>query len=575
MNVKLFWILLLLLLSPFSKSQQLEDNLTPTYSEIINFYDSLENSYNQARLIEIGKSDIGKPIHLFIIDSDQEFKPVALSKRKKVYYLINNGIHAGEACGIEASMKLASDLLSNPSYKIFLDNVVVLIIPVYNISGSLYRNSFTRVNQNGPEEYGFRGNIRNLDLNRDFIKADSKNASSFNSFYTQWDPDVFVETHTTNGSNHSYTLTLIGSQKDKLNPEISAYQYQKMTPALFDDMEKKSKSIIPYVFPINKDPKDGIKSFLETARYSSGYTSLFDSYSFITEAHSYKSYPERTIHTYEFLKSMLAYLDQDSKAVLKSRKRAKEFTEKRKVFPLNFVLDSSYSESLRFRGYNKKPIESNIVSHQIYTYDTLDSYDTIIPYFNQYKSTISISKPKYYVIPQAYTKVIERLKWNGIELDTLKKDSSIEGTNYYIADYKSVKNPYEGHYLHYDINVTKKVEKRLFFKGDYLVNANQTNIRYIVETLEPQSIDGFFAWNFFDGILQQKEWYSDFSFVPKAEDLLAENDSLRLEFEAKIKQDSSFAENDSKKLYFLYKSSKYYEKSAFRYPIIRIEEEDY
>ncbi len=575
MTIHFLWLSVLLLLSSHTKSQNYQDNYSPSYDQIIHFYDSLATNYSNSKLIEIGTSDNGKPIHCFIIDSDKEFKPEALSKRKKVYYLINNGIHAGEACGIEASMKLANEILAKPSSQKYLDNVVVLIIPVYNISGSLNRNNSTRVNQNGPEEYGFRGNIKNLDLNRDFIKADSKNAMSFNNFYHQWDPDVFVETHTTNGSDHSYTLTLIASQKDKLNPEISAFQYQKMIPVLYEEMAKKSKSIIPYVYPVYKDPKKGIKDFLETPRYSSGYTSLFDSYSFMTEAHSYKSYAERTIHTYEFLKSTLVFLHENHKSLLKSRERAKVFTEKKQIFPLNYVLDSSYVEQLRFKGYNRKPINSKIISSDIYTYDTADSYDTVIPYYHQYKATLSINRPKYYVIPQAYNKVIERLKWNGIALDTLGKDTTIEGTNYYIVDYKSVKSPYEGHYLHYEIDVKRNFESQHFYKGDILVKTNQPNVRYIIETLEPQSVDGFFAWNFFDGILQQKEWFSDFSFIPKAEKLLEENDSLRLEFEEKLRVDSSFAKDDFKKLNYLYKSSKYYEKSAFRYPVIRIEEENY
>ena len=142
---------------------------------------------------------------------------------------------------------------------------------------------------------------------------------------------------------------------------------------------------------------------------------------------------------------------------------------------------------------------------------------------------------------------------------------------YYITDYQSPKTPYEAHFLHTNIQVAKKQENIQLYAGDFLVKTNQESNRYIVETLEPHSVDGFFAWNFFDGILQQKEWFSDYAFEPKAIKFLKQNPEVKKEFEQRKANDAEFAKNSWAQLYYIYKKSPYYEKTVNRYPIYRIE----
>jgi len=156
-----------------------------------------------------------------------------IRKQDKRVLLINNGIHPGEPEGIDASMMLARDLLKGNKIPA---NVVICIIPLYNIDGSHNRTSTSRANQNGPLAYGFRGNSRNLDLNRDFIKTDSKNSASFQQIFNTWNPEVFVDTHTSNGSDYQYTMTLIPTQKDKLNQVLSTYLTGQMVPSLYKEM---------------------------------------------------------------------------------------------------------------------------------------------------------------------------------------------------------------------------------------------------------------------------------------------------------------------------------------------------
>ena len=155
-----------------------EEDYTPTYYEVIDMYKLLDETYSIASLQEgYGLTDSGKPLNLFVIDKDKDFDPVKAREKGKTIVLINNGIHPGEPCGIDASLQYADDMLRNmDDLQDLLEKTVVCFIPVYNVGGCLYRSHFHRVNQPGPYEAGYRGNYKNLDLNRDFVKMDTENA---------------------------------------------------------------------------------------------------------------------------------------------------------------------------------------------------------------------------------------------------------------------------------------------------------------------------------------------------------------------------------------------------------------
>jgi len=548
------------------------ENRTFTQDELIQAYRHLSTNSSVVSLLGVGKSDVGKPIHLVVIAKDGDFTREKARKNRKSILLINNGIHAGEACGIDASVELARKL-SNPKHELhqMLDSVVVLIIPVYNVGGMLNRGSFSRANQNGPEEHGFRGNAKNLDLNRDFIKLDSRNAKTFTKLFRAWDPDIFIDTHTTNGSDHQYTLTLINSQKDKLNPVLSQFARQNMVPAFYKAMEQKGMDMIPYVYNYKSSPDQGIKAFLETPRYSSGYASLFDCFSFITEAHVYKPFGQRVQHTLGFLETAVVYSAENSNAIQQKRSEAKQYTKTQENFTLEWELDTSKIEEISFNGYQTVTRKSELTEQEMMFYNRADSFSEMIPYYNSFKTKIQVEKPKFYIVPQAYEQVIERLLLNDVRVREMERDSLVSVHVYYIKDYSSPKTPYEGHFLHTNIEVEKRPEQVQLYKGDYWIEVNQESNKYIVETLEPQSVDGFFAWNFFDGILQQKEWFSDYSFEPKAIQFLKENPEVEAEFENKKSTDASFAANSWAQLYFIYKKSPYYEKTVNRFLVYRIE----
>ena len=545
-------------------------NQSPTYNQIVAYYKQLDQESEFAKLIECGPTDIGEHLQLFVIDGDKEFDPALSRTRNKSILLIDNGIHPGEPDGIDACIKLTTELLHSANLKEQLKNVTICIILVYNIDGCLNRNSTTRVNQNGPEEFGFRGNAQNYDLNRDFIKCDALNSLSFAEIFRQWDPDIFVDTHVSNGADYQYVMTLIATQHSKLTQPLDEYLQQKLSPVLYEEMNKAGFPMCPYVNEINKIPDNGISGFLDLPRYSTGYTALFNTIGFMPETHMLKDYAQRVESTCELLKIYIRFVNKHAAEIIDVRNKAIEATKNQTVFPINWELDKTNEGSFLFKGYEARYKSSEVSGLTRLYYDRNAPFEKNIPYFNDYKVSQQITAPKSYIVPQAWRKVIERLKINRVEMNQLAHDTIMEVEVYYLEKFNTTPNAYEGHYYHSGLELRKEIQKIQLHKGDYLIPMNQSANRYIVETLEPQAPDSFFSWGFFDAVLMQKEWFSDYVFEDLAAEILKDDPELKKLLEEKQRTDPDFANDADAQLQFVFDHSVYHEKSHMRYPVFRL-----
>ena len=556
------------LAAPFER----DSNATATYQETIAFYEALAAQYPQLKLEAHGSTDSGFPLHLAILSTDGAFFPAAARAGNKRVLFINNAIHPGEPCGVDATMLLFRNLLKEASWRPYLEQLVIVAIPFYNISGGLNRGPYSRANQNGPKAYGFRGNAKNLDLNRDFIKCDSRNAQLFNQLFAEWQPDVFIDTHSSDGADYQYAITLIPPQTDKLDPFLSAFLDELLLPRLYSDMEKAGWEMTPYVYA-RDTPDKGIAGFLDLPRYSSGYAALHNTIGFTTEAHVWKPYKDRVQGTYAFLAAVIRAMKEQGAALAEAREKARLHTLEKEQFDLGWELDFARSDTISFKGYEAGYKKSKVSGLERMYYDRTMPYEKEIPYFRYYKPTASAQRPLAYVIPQAYAEVIERLRWNGVKVERLAADVELELEFSYIEQYETRESPYEAHYLHYDVKTKEERLRRQFHKGDYVVFANQAANLYIVETLEPQGADSFFAWNFFDGILMQKEYFDGYIFEETAAELLRNDPALQQALEQKRQEDEVFAQSARAQLDFIYKRSLYYEPTHKRYPVGRLWEE--
>ncbi|HEX2617115.1 MAG TPA: M14 family zinc carboxypeptidase, partial [Flavobacteriales bacterium] len=513
-----------------------------------------------------------QPLHLFVITDGTPLDPDSIRAHGKNILWITNGIHPGEPDGIDASLLLAQALLESDQLMGLTVNTVVCIVPVYNVSGAQQRNSWSRPDQNGPKEHGFRGNARNLDLNRDFTKLDSRNAQSLVSAMAYWDPDIYFEPHVSDGADHRYLMELLTTHREQLSPSMQAFQSGPLEAGLYAWMARKEIAMCPYFETRDRIPEQGLDGFYDSPRYSSGHAGLFDRIGIVSETHVLKPFRDRVNATFQLMLATLAVMNEHPQELRQARLEAKRNTAAMPTLDMNWQLDTASVEQLPWKGYKGRIEKSAVTGLDRVRYDHAAPIDTLVPWRDTFRASLNEAKPIAFIVPQQWNEVIQRLALNGVEMRTVERevDAMVEADS--ISTFTTVEQPYEGHYLHKRITgVRHRLTVRLH-PGDRIVPLGKATDRYVMQVLSLRAEDGFFAWNFFDAVLHQKEWFNDYTFEDAAAELLAKDPALKQALEAKKAADPAFAQDAWEQLTFVYRHSPWMEASFRRFPVLRLVE---
>lgn len=622
-SMGLFWDSLL---TPWEKSSGVS---TASYQQCVDWYAALAKLFpGWLSFGSIGTGDNGLPIYAISYSTKDRFRlnrfgqsiegalaeegnvsgstphsiPSAKDgdiiniQSKPISLLINNNIHPGEPEGTDASMLLLRDMIFFPDqyynpYTILPLDLTLTIICQYNVDGTANRGRPSRANQVGPDAYGFRGNARNLDLNRDFIKLDSRNAEALVRFMATKKFDFFIDNHTSNGADYQYVLTYFHTRPEKFfHPRrqwIEPFEAEFQKRLKFDQWKT-----APYVETVKTIPDSGLYAFWETGRYATGYAALLGTVGYTVETHMLKPFPQRVLATLAFMENFVENLgwvvipDLNSGWGLTSQAEYQTrppmsgnsnhlsshyYKKPGDYFPLNFQLDKSTYESIDFYGYQSGYKKSDVTGLPRLYYDRTKPWQGKVRYYNKYLAIDSVLVPKAYIVSSAYPEVIDRLKRNDVFVKRNSVDTVILLRVSYIVDYKTVNRPYESHYLHHDIKVKDTLIPIRIFPGDFIIPVRKETTAFLVNVLEPQAPDSYFAWNYFDGILQQKEGFSDYVFEDYAADWLRKNPMKKSEFELKKQQDDSFAKSAWAQLQWIYQQTELYEPTHNRYPVYRLD----
>ena len=551
--------------------KQTNGTQTPTYFQIIKWWKKLDAVSPIVTMKAMDTTDAGFPLHLILVSSDKDFNIASLKAKGKSIIFINNGIHPGEPDGIDASMLLVKDIVEK-KYNL-PSNVVLAIIPIYNIGGCVNRSENYRVDQNGPQSFGFRGNSQNLDLNRDFIKCDSKEALAFTRVFHLLDPDIQIDNHVSNGADYQHIITLLSSQHNKLGGAMGDYLETTIEPAIYQSMKQKGYDLVPYVNHFGDNTPDaGWAQFWDSPRYSSGFAALWSTFAFMPETHMLKPYQQRVEADVALMKSFVEFTAAHSAAIRQVRQEAKKKVITQMRFPIHWKADSTQPSQIIFKGYEAAKKNSEVSHLPVLFYDETKPFTKTVPFYNQYVADSFIAKPKAYIIPQGWWKVTDRLQANNVAMTRLTADTIISVEWYKIESYSSPGKPYEGHHPNVHVSVSAHTGNVSFRKGDYYIALNQTANRFLVETLEPTAEDSYFTWNFFDAILGQKEDFSDYVFEETAAKYLQLHPDLKIALEERKKNDSAFAKDANAQLDFVFRHSPYVEPDYLRYPVFRVRE---
>ncbi len=546
---------------------QWDGNKTPTYPELIEIYTRLDFLHEEIELYDMGPSDTESSIYVLIINGAGNQDKTFEKARKSTTVLINNAIHAGEPDGVNACLLWIEEWIKKG--KKTKDLPVIAIIPAYNIGGMMNRSASSRANQDGPEEYGFRGNAQNLDLNRDFIKMDSKNMFTFAKIYQELDPDVFVDTHVSNGADYQYTLTFIHSMKERMANGMQHLFAQKYIPSLTETLKKEGWDWSPYVETKGETPESGIQAFNDLPRYAQGYGSLFNALSITVETHMLKPFPQRVQATKDYLNFLFYWSQANSLGIENARMMALREDTNASYYQIHYELGDQ-KDSILFKGYEFGYKPSEVSGKNRLFYDRSKPFKKYIPYYQTYHAQDSVRIPKGYIVSAEADGIIERLRANKIRF--IEIDSSTKQVyTLRIVDFKSGSRPYEGHYLHREVKNTEQEELVYIPKGSVWIPCNQDKLNFILTVLEPRCEDSYFAWNFMDSYIQEKEYFSAYVFEDEAAKLLKENPSLREMLEKKKSTDPEFAKSAEAQLFFVYQNSQRFEKKTFnRLPVYKV-----
>ncbi|MGB5403869.1 MAG: hypothetical protein WBN13_07830, partial [Robiginitalea sp.] len=384
-------------------------------------------------------------------------------------------------------------------------------------------------------------------------------------------PHLFLDTHVSNGADYIYTLTHLFSQHNKLGGPAGVFLEKTLRPGLEKALMEKGWEITPYVNVFNRPPDGGFSQFMDYPRYSTGYAALWNTPGLMVETHMLKPYASRVEGTYELMQRLIGLAETHGDSLKILKEVSQDLYRAGMYYPFNWEIDSTAYQNLTFMGCQADTIISSVTGLPRLKYNRQEPVTLKVPYYNQFKNMDSIRIPRAYIVPRSWSRIRERLDWNGIKYMEFEADSSLEVTRYRIEDYKTFSRPYEGHYPHYQTQIHKEMETLEFRAGDLWIPTAQEGVRYLLEALEPQLPDSFFNWNFFDPILQQKEYFSPYVFEDTAAEMLAADSALRIAFEIKKAEDSDFSTNASQQLEWLFLRSPHYEAAHMQYPVYRIE----
>lgn len=561
--------------NPPSIELRYERNQSIEYHEVIDAYQKLADYYKKARLVEMGSTDVGKPLHLFMISGDGDFDPVSLKRKERSIILINNGIHAGEPAGIDASLQYAIDMLEGKDgLDQVLENTVIAIIPVFNIGGALNKSLYHRMNQHGPELKGARRNARNLDLNRDFAKMDSRNTRSFASIFHHLDSDIFIDTHTTNGSDHQSVMTLIASMHQKLPPAMGDFLKDEMTPELYSRMNNETPwGMVPYVAMVESgNIRKGIAGFNDHPYFSSGYASLFNSFAFITEALVYKPFPERVKATYDFIRFLAEFTSVNSDEIRRLRQEAQEDNKVKEEYILDWVQDMERYNEILFRGYETEKDTSALTNRITTFYNQERPWTDTIPFYDYFIPSVKVDAPVAYIIPRAWEDITQKMMLSGVEVEYIGQDTVMEVEIISIGDFRLSGQSNQGRQLVSGVQVKTRSGARQFYKGDAIIYLNQAANNYIVHMLEPMSPASFFRWGFFNSTLEDGESWWIWAFEDYAGEVLESDRELKEVFEQKKADEPDFATDPAAQLQYIYDivAKPEVERGSYLYPVARL-----
>jgi len=545
---------------------------TPDYAETIEFAQRLASESTSIEFQTFGFSGQGRALPLLVCSESRVFSPEAAKAQGKPVVLIQGCIHAGEPDGKDAGFALLRDVAITKSASGLLQNVVLLFIPIYNTDGHERSSPYNRINQNGPAIMGWRTTATYQNLNRDYMKADTPETRAWLRLWNQWQPDLFIDCHVTDGADYRCNITYHHEHHSGIDAGVLAWEREVFGGKVAPATEAAGNVISWYLeFIDNRDLTLGTRDFNGSPRFSTGYVPVRNRPGILIETHMLKDYRSRVIGTYDFLRSALEEVNRDPLRLLEVGRRADEeaarLFESNDEYPLRFKLTEEVTP-FELKAFSYVTEESEI-SGDLRVVFGRESVDLTIPMYQTFEVATAVKPPRAYVVPAQWQNVIDVIKTHGLETSELTTSTSLKIESYHFTNVRWPAEPFEGRHMP-DFDLETTTEERVFPAGSIIVSLKQPLAKVALNLLEPAAPDSLVRWGFFNAIFEEKEYAEHYILEELARQMMANDPSLAAEFEQSVTNNPEFASSPAQRLRFFYRRSPYWDPQMNLYPVGRV-----
>jgi Zinc carboxypeptidase len=549
-------------------------NETAPYAEAVEISHRLERASRQVKVLDIGTTPEGRTMIAVVVSKDRAFTPEAAAKTNKAIIMIQSGIHAGEIEGKDTVLMLIRDMTVSKKFASWLDHAIFVIIPVFNVDGHEYFSAYHRPSQNGPNSTGLRATAQRLNLNRDYMKADTPEMKAWLRAFNSWMPDFLIDNHVTDGSDMQYDVTWDMARNQDIAEPAGAWVREKYVPELDKRMASDGHLVAPYGALRNR------QFFMEvfSPRYSHLYSAVQNRPSLLVETHSLKTARTRAWANYDIMRHTFDIITADAeslrKAVRDADRAMSEHAGERSAEPVYLAGKvSDKSRPVVYHALKNAPFKSEVTGANVtrYTAD-VDDIPTVI--HDQIDTTSAAQMPLGYLIPAAFSSAADLLKLHGVEMTRTEKPLDQVFETYRFTSAKFSTGATEGHVM---LTVEPRTVKEKIFipTGSYWIPMKQRRARLILSLLEPNAPDSIASWGLLNSVFEGgggrgRGGVGEYLSEPIARRMMADQPDLRKQFEQKLASDAQFAADPAARLRWWFEQSKYQPEDSGRYPIVRV-----
>lgn len=536
---------------------------SPDYAATLAYMQALVDSSDWLQLEQFGVSPQGRA--LYLIKASKALHKIANNPARPLL-LVQAGIHSGEIDGKDAGLMLLRDI-AHGSKAALLDNADLLFIPILSPDGHERRALYNRMNQRGPLQQGWRATAQNLNLNRDYAKADAPEMQALLGVINQYQPDLYIDVHVTDGEDYQYDVTYgFNEPFAAISVNSASWLAKVYRPAVNAALEQAGHIPGPLVFGVdNKDFSKGLSGWTASPRFSNGYGDVRHLPTVLVENHSLKPYRQRVLGTYVLLEQSLKLLNEQGKALILARQADMQARPRRMT--LSFKA-AEQADVIDFKGISYELRQSAISGDSYVAWTGKPQLYPQLPVYWDKVADKEVAIPQAYWIPPEQLMVIQRLKLHGIALSVLDKPQKLSLRQLSVSGYRFADKPFESRLMLTDASFNAAVQSRSLSAGWVRVSTDQPLGRLAVALLEPTAPDSFFSWGFFPGMFERTEYFEPYAIEPLIARMLAQQPALQQQFEQALAKDEQLRNNPRERYNWFYRQMPFYDQQYLKYPVL-------